>query len=63
MTAEEFHALVTKRLGLSIYAARKVLGVSLRQAQRYDAGETEIPETVAKLLRLIVKHKIDPREI
>jgi hypothetical protein len=63
MTAREFHSLVTERLGLSVYASRRMLGVSLRQAQRYAAGEAAVPETIAKLLRLIVREKIDPKEL
>jgi hypothetical protein len=66
MSNKEFHALVTERLGLSVYAARKMLGISLSTAQRYagqrDKG-AEIPETIAILLRLIVREKIDPAEL
>jgi hypothetical protein len=55
MTAEEFDRAL-KRLGLSVYAARVPLGVSLRQAQRYSSGDTPIPATVALLLRMYLKH-------
>jgi hypothetical protein len=40
-----------------------VLGVSLRQAQRFAAGETPVPRPVAKLLRLMVRLKVSPDEV
>lgn len=55
MTADEFNKAL-KGLGVSVYASPPVLGVSLRQAQRYSAGEA-IPMPVAKLLRLARKAK------
>jgi DNA-binding transcriptional regulator YiaG len=55
MTAAEFSRLL-RQLDLSVYASRVALGVSLRQAQRYAAGETEIPAPVAKLLRMYARH-------
>ena len=57
MTSEEF-ARALKKLGLSVYAARVPLGVSLRQAQRYSSGESAIPPTVARLLRMYLRHGI-----
>ena len=56
MTADEFNRAL-KALGLSVYASPEVLGVSLRQAQRYSAGET-IPMPVAKLLRAALREKL-----
>lgn len=53
MTARQYHA-ACKKLGISIYASAKVLGVSLSTAQRYGGGKWAIPETVAKLLRALV---------
>lgn len=53
MTAKQFNQAVAK-LGLSVYASAPALGISLRQAQRYSAGETAVPMTVAKLLRALV---------
>jgi DNA-binding transcriptional regulator YiaG len=47
-----------KQLGLSNYALAPILGVSLRQAQRYEAGEAPIPLPVAKLLTIIERYKI-----
>jgi transcriptional regulator with XRE-family HTH domain len=48
-----------KQLGLSNYALAPALGVSLRQAQRYESGGAPIPETVAKLLKLYAKYGYD----
>jgi hypothetical protein len=54
MTSKEYRKTCDK-LGISIYASARVLGISLRQAQRYAAEEAAIPETVAKLLRAMVR--------
>lgn len=40
-------------MGLSNYAFARVLGIHLRTAQRYEAGETPIPPPVALLLRYL----------
>jgi hypothetical protein len=61
MTANEFDRLL-KKLGLSVYASGAVFGVSLRQAQRYSAGDP-IPMPLAKLLRLAVKLKLSAEDI
>lgn len=53
MTRTQFNAALSK-LGLSVYASAPVLGISLRQAQRYSSGEATIPETIAKLLRAMI---------
>jgi len=47
-----------KQLGLSNYALAPILGVSLRQAQRYESGQTTIPDPVARLLTMYGKHGI-----
>lgn len=44
-----------KTLDISIYASARVLGISLSSAQRYAGGQWPVPETVAKLLRALVK--------
>ena len=41
-------------LKISVYASADVLGISLRQAQRYASGESPVPDTVAKLLRALI---------
>jgi hypothetical protein len=43
------------RLGLSQRAAGAFLGVDERQSRRWVAGDSAIPESVAKLLRLMIK--------
>lgn len=52
LSAKEYRA-IRERYGFSNYAWRRIIGVSLRQAQRYEQGETDIPETVARLMRLL----------
>jgi hypothetical protein len=54
MTANQFNAAVAK-LGLSVYAARKVLGVSMNQAYRYSAGRAVVPVEVERLLDMFVR--------
>jgi hypothetical protein len=52
MTTEQFNTSL-KELRLSVYASAPVLGISLRQAQRYAAGEP-ISTPVANYLSLLV---------
>ena len=54
MNAAHFNKSL-KYLNLSVYAAAPVLGISLRQAQRYSSGEDpqEISGPVTKLLVLL----------
>jgi hypothetical protein len=54
MSAKQYRDACTK-LGISIYASAKVLGISLSSAQRYAKGSHEIPDTVARLLRALVR--------
>src|SRR5665213_3074362 len=60
MNATHFHKSL-KYLNLSVYAAAPVLGISLRQAQRYSSGEDpqEISGPVANLLTLLQKDIFD----
>jgi len=53
MTARQFNAAL-KQLGISVYASARVLCISLRQAQRYSAGEAPVPPSIAKLLRALI---------
>jgi len=55
MTADEFRAALAK-LNCSVYASADVLGISLRQAQRYAAGGDAIPMRTAKHLRILLMH-------
>lgn len=54
MTALEYRAARNK-LGISIEESAGVLGISRATAYRYEAGQWDVPETVAKLLRALVK--------
>ena len=60
MLASHFNKSL-KYLGLSVYAAAPILGISLRQAQRYSSGEDpqEISEPVTKLLVHLQKQIFD----
>mgnify|MGYP001030776306 FL=1 len=53
MSADEFRAAL-EELNCSVYASADVLGISLRQAQRYAAGGDAIPMRTARHLRLLV---------
>jgi hypothetical protein len=55
MTAKEYNEAL-RDLGLSVYASPGVLGISLRQSQRYSSGEQEVPPRVANHLRLLLLH-------
>ena len=54
MTPLQYKAAIEK-LGLSIVGSAAPLGVSKRTAQCYAYGERPIPETVAKLLRAMIR--------
>ena len=61
MSATAFTKALDK-LGLSVYASRKVIGLSLRQSQRVAAGESPVPRPVAKLINLLLKRRITIEE-
>lgn len=62
MTPKQFTAAIAK-LGLSQVGAAKLLGITDRTARRYVAGDCEIPEPTAKLLRLALSGKITTEDI
>lgn len=62
MTANQFRTAIEK-LGLTQEGAGLWLGLSPRQGQRYATGEAEIPEPVAKLLRLVLRLGINPEDV
>lgn len=62
MTPTQFRAAIEK-LGLSQEKSGLWLGLSARQGQRYATGDAEIPEPVAKLLRLVIRLKIPIDEV
>jgi len=45
-------------LGWTHERMAEALGVSIRTEYRYGSGETEIPESVARLLRLMVRVRL-----
>jgi hypothetical protein len=53
MTAREFNDALAE-LGISVYASAKVLGISLRQAQRYSSGEEGVPWRTTNHVRLLL---------
>ena len=53
MTVEEFNDGLRK-LGISVYASANVLGISLRQAQRYSSGEEPVAQRTANHVRLLL---------
>ena len=59
MKAAQFQA-IRARLKLSVYALRKVLGVSLAGAYRYDSGRGIIPEPIARLMLMLSWHGVPP---
>jgi hypothetical protein len=54
MTAKQFNEALAK-LRLSVYASAPILGISLRQAQRYSSGEHQVAQPVANHLTLLVQ--------
>ena len=61
MTPTQFREAIAK-LGLSQEAAGVFMGRSERQGQRWANGDP-IPESVAKLLRLMVRLKLNPGDV
>lgn len=62
MTPKQY-AEAIERLGLSQRGAGKFLGVDERTSRKWIAGGARIPESVALLLRLMVKMKIKPEDV
>jgi hypothetical protein len=55
MTTEQYRKAL-KKLDISHAGAGKVVGLSKRQGQRIAAGGSPVPDTVAILLRTMIKH-------
>ena len=62
MTPKQYADAIA-RLGLSQRAAGAFLGVDERQSRRWVAGDSAVPESVAKLLRLMIRLKLKPEEV
>jgi|tagenome__1003787_1003787.scaffolds.fasta_scaffold20068067_1 hypothetical protein len=59
----EGYALAIEALGLSQRDAGVFLGVNERTSRRWVLGESTIPESAAKLLRLMVRLKLSPEDV
>ena len=62
MTPKQYAAAI-ERLGLSQRGAGKFLGIDERTSRKWIAGHARIPVAVGKLLRLMIRLKIDPKEV
>jgi DNA-binding transcriptional regulator YiaG len=62
MTPKQY-AEAIERLGLSQRGAGKFLGVDERTSRKWIAGDARIPESAAKLLRLMVHLKLKPDDV
>jgi len=57
MTPRQYHEAL-KELGLTVASQRtaKLLGVNIRQSQRYASGDAEVPEAIERLLQMYTLH-------
>jgi hypothetical protein len=62
MTPTQYKAAI-HALGLSQERAGLWLGIGKRTSQGYALGEYPVPEPIAKLLRLMVKLKLNPDDV
>lgn len=62
MTPKQY-ADAIERLGLSQRRAGRFLGVDERTSRKWIAGDARIPESAAKLLRLMVRLKLKPDDV
>jgi hypothetical protein len=62
MTPTQYRKLLDE-LDLTIVGAASVLGISERQAQRLASGASKIPGPVRKLLRVVIKFEVDPKDL
>lgn len=62
MTPKQYTHVIAA-LGLSQRAAGAFLGVDERTSRRWVSGDSAIPESVAKLLRLMVHLGLKPEDV
>lgn len=62
MTQNQYRAAIAK-LGLSQCGAARFLDIDERTSRRYALGQAAIPESVAKLLRLMIDRGVKPDEM
>jgi hypothetical protein len=58
MTPQQFTEAIHALGFPSPYAATAALGVSAPQAWRYAAGKSRVPDTLAKLIEMYLRHGI-----
>jgi hypothetical protein len=61
MTAKQYRAAIAS-LGLSQVGAAEFLGISIRASHGY-ANDRPIPLAIAKLLRLMVRLQLTPKDV
>jgi DNA-binding XRE family transcriptional regulator len=61
MTNEQYRKAIAK-LGMTQGQAAKFLGVSIRTSNGF-ANDRQIPEALAKLLRLMVRLELKPEDV
>lgn len=61
MTPKQY-ADALERLSLSQRGAGKFLGVDERTSRKWIAGDARIPEAVGKLLRIMMRLKLNPSD-
>jgi len=62
MTANQYRAALA-RLDLTQTGAAQLVGADPRTSRRWIAGETSIPESVAIILRLMLRGKISADDV
>lgn len=62
MTPKQYAAAI-ERLGLSQRGAAAFLGVNERTSRAWVSGQSRIPESAAKLLRLMVRLGLKPDDV
>jgi hypothetical protein len=62
MTPNQYKAAL-KALGLSQERAGDWLSIGRRTSQGYALGEYPVPEPIAKLLRLMVRLELNPKDV
>ena len=62
MTPKQY-AEAIERVGLSQRAAGKFLGVDERTSRKWVAGDNRVPESVAMLLRLMIRLKLKVEDV
>jgi DNA-binding transcriptional regulator YiaG len=62
VTALQYRTAIEK-LGLSQRGAAAFLGVDERTSRRWALGEAQIPQSVAMLLKLMIRLKLKPEDV